>query len=205
MSHPGRELSARGGALLALALALVLSGGAVLAQRKQSKEPKGQKTESQVRLPDEQAVDLAISEMLAAWQMGDVEMLHKYYADDVTVVSGAWEPPLLGWANLVRAYQRQRERMQSGRLDRSNSFIKVKGNFAWANYQWEFNALVDDKPSAAHGQTTLVMEKRAERWVIVLNHTSIVPEMREPAPTPGPGAPKPTPPPSAPGPGDAAG
>src|SRR5713226_10342819 len=98
MNHPGREPSSRGGVLIAVALALVFSGGAALAQHKQPKEPKGQMAESQVRLPDDQAIDLAISEMLAAWQMGDVEMLHKYYADDVTVVSGAWEPPLLGWA-----------------------------------------------------------------------------------------------------------
>src|SRR5437899_3977272 len=59
--------------------------------------------------------------MLGAWQIGDVEMLHKYYADDVTVVSGAWEPPLVGWANYLRAYQSQRERMTAGRLDRNNT------------------------------------------------------------------------------------
>ncbi len=204
MNHPGREPSGRGGVLIAVVLALVFSGGAALAQRKQPKEPKGQMAESQVRLPDDQAIDLAISEMLAAWQMGDVEMLHKYYADDVTVVSGAWEPPLLGWANFVRAYQSQRERMQSGRLDRTNTYSKVKGNLAWANYQWEFNALVDGKPTTAHGQTTLVMEKRADHWVIVVNHTSIVPE-KEPVPAPGPGAPKPASPPPAPGAGNTSG
>ena len=34
-----------------------------------------------------------ISEMLGAWQVGDVDKLHKDYADDVTVVNGAYAPP----------------------------------------------------------------------------------------------------------------
>ncbi len=187
------------GALLAALLLLLFSGGAAVAQRKQRKPPKDQKAEPQVRLPDDRAVDQVVTEMLAAWQLGDVEMLHKYYADDVTVVSGAWEPPLIGWENYLRAYRAQRERMQGGQLDRSNSFIRVKGNLAWVDYQWEFHGEVDGKPSVAHGHTTLVLEKRADRWLILHNHTSIVPELAPPAPAPPPGAPRPAPPGDAPG------
>jgi len=146
--------------------------------------------ESLVRLTDDQAVDLAISEMLGGWQIGNVELLHKHYADDVMVVSGAWEPPLVGWANYLRAYQTQRERMRGGRLDRRNTYVHVKGNLAWATYQWEFAAEVDGKPAGAGGHTTLILEKRQDRWLIIHNHTSIVPEVRplEPA---APGLPKP--------------
>ena len=58
--------------------------------------------------PDSQAIDQAIGEALGYWQIGDVDSLHKYYADDVVVVSGAWEPPVIGWDNFLKAYQAQR-------------------------------------------------------------------------------------------------
>jgi ketosteroid isomerase-like protein len=162
-------------------LVLLFSGAAALGQRK---EQKGKKNEPLVPLPDEQVINNGISEMLAAWQIGDTELLHKHYADDVMVVSGAWEPPLMGWERYLQAYRSQRERMQNASLDRVNTYVTAKGNIAWAVYQWQFFALVDGKPTAARGHTTLILEKRNARWLIVHNHTSVVPEVREPAPAP---------------------
>ena len=96
----------------------------------------------------------------------------------------------MGWANFARAYQAQRARMEGPpRLERSNTYTIVRGNVAWAVYQWAFNAVVDGKPTSARGHTTLVLEKRKDRWVIVHNHTSLVPEPTPPQPA----APKPTP------------
>jgi len=186
----------RNAALVAASVVLLLLGAAALAQHKPSKKPSKAQKGDTVTFPDDRAIDMAISEMLAAWQLGDVELLHKYYADDVTMVSGAWEPPLVGWANYLKAYQSQRERLQTPRLDRTNTLIKVRGNLAWAVYQWEFNAVVDAKPYTAHGHTTLILEKQGDRWRILHNHTSIVLETTPAAPA---GAPKP---PGAPGPGD---
>jgi len=195
-------LTARGwfgfGCALLMVL-VVLAGASPLAAQKEKKrkdreQKQGDASDTTVRLPDPQAIEVAISEMLGAWQIGDVERLHKYYADDVTVVSGAWEPPLVGWANYVRAYQSQRERMSAGRLDRSNTYVNAKGNYAWATYQWDFSATVDGSPTSVLGHTTLVLEKRGDRWLIVHNHTSLVPEMKAPQPTAQPGAPKPNPP-----------
>jgi ketosteroid isomerase-like protein len=97
-------------------------------------------------------------------------------------VNGIWGPPVMGWANFMPLYEQQRSRMQHVRMDRDNTFIKVKGNIAWACYQWEFSATMDGAPSASRGQSTLVMEKRDTNWVIVLNHTSIV--QAEPPTTP---------------------
>jgi ketosteroid isomerase-like protein len=126
-----------------------------------------------IPMADQQAIDYMISDMLGAWQLGDVEKLHRDYADDVSVVSGIWTPPVIGWPSYLAVYQQQRARMQQVRLDRTNTFIKVSGTFAWACYQWDFSGSLDGQPSAAQGQTTLVMEKRNNRWVIVHNHTSI--------------------------------
>jgi ketosteroid isomerase-like protein len=178
----------RKAALVAAFVLMLLSSAAALAQKPSKKPSKDQKGDK-VAFPDDRAIDLAISEMLAAWQLGNVEMLHKYYADDTTIVSGGWEPPLVGWANYLKAYQSQRERLQTPRLDRTNTLIKVRGNLAWAVYQWEFNAVVDGKAYTARGHTSLILEKRGDRWVIVHNHTSIVPET---PPAPPADAPKPS-------------
>ena len=124
-------------------------------------------------MPDEQQIDYKISEMLAAWQLGDTDRLHQDYADDVVFVSGFWAPPIFGWSNYLPIYQQQRTRMQQVRMDRVNTFIKVKGTVGWACYQWDFAGTVDGAPMRSRGQTTLVLEKRSDRWQIVHNHTSI--------------------------------
>ena len=137
-----------------------------------------------VPMSDEQQIDYNISSMLGAWQLGDVDRMHQYYADDVTVVNGLWAPPVIGWANYVPLYQQQHARMQRVRMDRTNTYIKVSGTVAWACYQWEFNGAVDGNNAAAQGQTTLVMEKRNGKWLIVHDHTSISPQSSAPVATP---------------------
>src|SRR5579862_1785547 len=63
---------------------------------------------SAMHMPDSQAIDQAIGEAIGYWQIGDAEDLHKYYSEDVVLVSGAWEPPVIGWDNFLKAYQAQR-------------------------------------------------------------------------------------------------
>lgn len=184
-------------ALIFLALGLA-SAEPVAAQKKKKKDdtPAVNPASS---LPDQQKIDYNIGLMLGAWQVGDVTAMHKYYADDVTVVAGTWTPPAIGWTNYVAAYQTQRARIQQVRLERSNTLIRVapSGTVAWACYQWEFGAVVDGSPSAAEGQTTLILEKRGDDWLIVHNHTSLV-EASQPA-TPASAPPQPaTPPPAKP-------
>jgi len=128
-------------------------------------------------LSDEQQIDYTLSEMLGAWQLGDIEKLHKDYADDVAIVNGSWAPPILGWTNYLAVYQQQRARMQQVRMDRTNTYIKVSGTVGWACYQWDFAAVVDGQPTESQGQATVVLEKRNNHWVIVLNHTSLAPRV----------------------------
>jgi ketosteroid isomerase-like protein len=156
------------------------------AQKDKKKKPTATQpadsTNPLVPMSDENQIDYMISEMLGAWQVGDVDKLHKDYADDLTVVNGAYAPPIVGWTNYLAVYQQQRTRMSQVRLDRSNTLIRVQGNVGWACYQWDFAATVDGQPSASQGQTTLVIEKRNNHWIIVHNHTSMVP-MTTPAST----------------------
>jgi uncharacterized protein (TIGR02246 family) len=135
-----------------------------------------------VPLTDEQQIDYLISEVLGAWQIGDSARMHKDYADDVSVVNGGWAPPVLGWANYEALYKQQRAQMQQVRMDRSNTYIKVNGNTAWACFQWEFAAVINGGPSAARGQTTYVLVKKDSHWLITHDHTSVVQTAQPQAP-----------------------
>lgn len=171
--------------LLVSALSLTCVSPAAAQKEKKKKADTSQSADSSktlVPLNDEQQIDYTLSEMLGAWQLGDVEKLHKDYADDVVVVNGSWAPPIFGWNNYMAAYQQQRARMQQVRMDRSNTYIKVSGTVGWACYQWDFEAVVDGQPMQSQGQTSVVLEKRNNHWVIALNHTSLTPKPPQVAP-----------------------
>ncbi len=172
--------------LFSLALCLSLASTAA-AQKKKKTNDQSQPTPPPsvaASAPDETKIDYVIGEFLGAWQLGDIEKMHKNVADDISVVAGTWTPPAVGWTNYLVAYQAQRARMQQVRLDRSNTLIRIapSGQFAWACYQWDFSAVVDGSPMAAEGQATLVLEKKGEAWVIVHNHTSLVQASQPTAP-----------------------
>ena len=144
---------------------------------KKKQQPQTDATPDAKNLPpvnDTQAVDLAIGQSLGYWQIGDVDSLRKYYADDVVVVTGDWSPPILGWDNYAKAFQAQRAHVTGGRMDRTNTLIKVDGNSAWATYQFYYVTSLDNKLSESRGHTTLILNKRGDRWLIVLNHSSII-------------------------------
>jgi uncharacterized protein (TIGR02246 family) len=173
-----------GRTLLFLLAAALLLANLSTASQKDKKKKKDEGDSSRTVLSDEQQIDYLLSEMMGAWQVGDVEKLHSTYADDVSLVSGTWAPPVMGWANYLATYQQQRARVQQVRMDRTNTYIKVKGDVAWACYQWSFMATLDGQPMQSQGQATVVMEKRNGHWLIVHNHTSLTPPAPAPTTTP---------------------
>jgi ketosteroid isomerase-like protein len=191
------KFARKAGVLAALALLLLAAAAPAAAQKNKDKKKQQPQTAASadakptIPAPDSQAVDQAVGEALGYWQIGDVDSLHRYYADDVMVVSGLWELPVIGWDNYVRAYQAQRAQVTGGRMDRANTYIKVDGNSAWATYQFIYTATVNGKTAEFRGHTTLILNKRGDRWVIVLNHSSVVPEATQtgPAPVAGPAQP----------------
>ncbi len=182
--------------LLLLAVpALVLTCVSPAAAQKKKKSDPPPSTDSSkmlVSLSDEQQIDYTLSEMLGAWQLGDVEKLHGDYADDVAIVNGSWAPPILGWTNYRAVYEQQRARMQQVRMDRTNTYIKVSGTVGWACYQWDFQAVVDGQQTVSQGQTTVVLQKRNNKWVIVLNHTALAQKVPSAAPATAPSPQQPT-------------
>ena len=180
MKELEKRIAVKRGVVFALALLLLAGAAPAAAQKNKDKKKQQPQSESPANgqgtppVNDTQAVDLAVGQSLGYWQIGDVDSLHKYYADDVYVVTGDWSPPLIGWDNYVKAYQTQHARVTGGRMDRTNTYIKVEGNSAWATYQFYYVASMDGKVSESRGHTTLILNKRGDRWVIVLNHSSIV-------------------------------
>jgi len=167
-------------ALLWIAATLILCASSSNAQQKDKKKKKDAPTVDNssanpiVPMTDEQQIDYMISEVLGAWQIGDSARMHKSYSDDVSVVNGGWAPAILGWANYEALYKLQRSKMQQVRMDRSNTYIKVNGNAAWACFQWDFAAVIEGAPSAARGQTTYVFIKKDNHWLIAHDHTSVI-------------------------------
>ena len=177
--------------LLLLVSALSLASVSPAAAQKEKKKKTDASSSSDTSKPlipltDEQQIDYTLSDMLGAWQLGDIEKLHKDYADDVAMVNGSWAPPIFGWTNYLAIYQQQRARMTQVRMDRFNTYIKVNGTVGWACYQWDFQAVVDGQQAQSQGHTTVVLEKRENHWVIVLNHTSAAPKPQQPAPASAP-------------------
>ena len=176
-------------ALLWIAATLILCVSSSNAQQKDKKKKKDAPTVDNssanpiVPMTDEQQIDYMISEVLGAWQIGDSARMRKSYSDDVSVVNGGWAPPILGWTNYEALYKLQRSKMQQVRMDRSNTYIKVNGNAAWACFQWDFAAVIEGAPSAARGQTTYVFIKKDNRWLIAHDHTSVIQAVPAQAPS----------------------
>lgn len=196
----GRFAPKRGGTCVAAA-ALILAVSCVTwagQKKKQPKEPEQPaQAQPRVSLSVADQIDHDIGEMLAGFQLGDVELMHKHYAENVTFVRGTYEPPLTGWQNYVAAYNQQRAGFQGMQMIRRNTFIFTHGDTAWACYQWEFASEFNGRPYSARGQTTLVFNKVGENWLIMHNHTS---EVSAPA-TPVPPATQQPPPAQTPAPG----
>ena len=168
----------------ALILILIITSGAAWGQKKPKNKAVDQSPMPTVPVPVSDEIDRDIGEMLGAFQLGDVEAMHKYYSDNAVFVSGAYAPPIIGWANYVTDYRRSLAVFQGMQLIRRNTDVFVHADIAWASYQWEFLSNYQGKPYSAHGQTTLILQKVGDRWLIVHNHTSqvcdMVPEQPQP-------------------------
>ena len=177
----------------------VVSGVSAEQKKKKSAGAESSDQMPAAPVPVADKIDHDIGEMLGAFQVGDVEAMHKYYADNATFVSSAYEPPVVGWQNYASVYQRERAGFQGMQLIRRNTFIFNHGDVAWASYQWDFESALHGKPFSVRGQTSLILMKVDGNWLIVHNHTSeICPAgasapSQSPAQEPAQNAPQPAP------------
>jgi ketosteroid isomerase-like protein len=119
-------------------------------------------------------LDTDIGQMLAGLQVGNLELAHKYYADNAMFVSGSYGPPIVGFQNWAAGYERQRAQFAGMQIVRRNTVVFPHGDVAWATYQWELTGtLVSGEGYSAKGQTTLIFNRVGNAWLIVHNHTSV--------------------------------
>ncbi len=162
-------------ALAVVAVTLLLSSGAWAQKNKKNQNA----TTSDQPMPSvpmsaTDEIEHNIGEMLAAQQLGNMELMHKYYSDSATFVSSDYGPPILGWKTWAAGYERQKAAFQQMQIIRRNTFIYTHADVAWATYQWDFAAvLATGKGYDARGQTTLVFNKVGNDWLIVHNHTAV--------------------------------
>jgi ketosteroid isomerase-like protein len=193
-------------AALIFFLAGVAGAGQNKKKKKQQADDSNQAQPIPMPTPDSDQIEQAIGGMLAAFQLGDADTMHKYYSDNATFVrSGEYAPPIVGWQNYAADFKAQWAAFQSIQLIRKNTLIYTHNDFAWATYQWEFLARFNGKAYSARGQTTLVFNKLNGNWLIMHNHTSEIcaanapaqsPAVQPPTPQPNvpqPGSPRPTP------------
>jgi ketosteroid isomerase-like protein len=159
--------------LASMAVILLLSSGVWAQKNKKNQPAQDQPLPSMPMTPNDQ-IEHNIGEMLAAQQLGNLELMHKYYADSATFVSSDYGPPIVGWKNWADGYERQKAAFQQMQIVRRNTFIYIHADVAWATYQWDFSAmLATGKGYDARGQTTLVFTKVGNDWLVVHNHTAV--------------------------------
>jgi len=164
----------------ATVLILALASSSWAQKSKKSDAGDGLTLPQALAMPAADVIERDIGEMLGAFQVGDVEAMHKYYSDNVIFVSAGSGPPVVGWKNYVPQYQAEKAAFQGMQLIRRNTLIFVHQDVSWATYQWEFNSMLNGKPFTAHGQTTLVLSKVGDNWLIVHNQTAEVCPDEEP-------------------------
>jgi ketosteroid isomerase-like protein len=160
-------------AVAGMAVILLFSSGVWAQKNKKNQPAPDQPLPSMPMTPNDQ-IDHNIGEMLAAQQLGNLELMHKYYSDSATFVSSDYGPPIVGWKNWADGYERQRAAFQQMQIIRRNTYVYIHGDVAWATYQWDFSAmLATGKGYDARGQTTLVFTKAGSDWLVVHNHTAV--------------------------------
>jgi ketosteroid isomerase-like protein len=184
---------------LAVAAVLLLLCSGAWAQKNKKNQPAPDQPMPSIPMSPNDQIEHDIGQMLAAQQLGNLELMHKYYSDSATFVSSDYGPPIVGWKNWAEGYERQKAAFQQMQIVRRNTYIYIHADVAWATYQWDFAAtLATGKGYDARGQTTLVLTKVGSDWLVVHNHTavdcsSLAPVEATPAPSVAPVPPQPKP------------
>jgi ketosteroid isomerase-like protein len=142
-------------------------------------------------MPDTDQIEDAIGQMLTGFQLNNIDLMHKFYSDNATFVSGEYEPPVVGWQNYAKLYKQESSAFQAMQISRKNTLIFVHGDVAWAMYQWEFDSMLNGVSYSLRGQTTLIFNKVDGNWLIVHNHTSQIVPLPGQQTSAQPGAPRP--------------
>lgn len=124
---------------------------------------------------DEEKIEQVVAAVIEAFRTGDYAAMGRYYDPQCTVVSANYNPPVEGWSEVEQRYKAQHASLTGAEMVRENTKITRRGKVAWVTYQWRFAGVAGPQTFGLEGHTTLVLEKKKGRWLIVHNHTSALP------------------------------
>jgi ketosteroid isomerase-like protein len=142
-------------------------------------------------------VQATFDRYIDGWKRADIEALSKVYAADARV-TGIWPDPTLkypvqGWPEVRRELARVFDFGKGMNMYYSPRHVEIYGDIAIISTNWEW---VDGGPAApgtpeaklaeerrlemkeagfGGGQATFVFQHRANRWVLVHEHASVLP------------------------------
>jgi uncharacterized protein (TIGR02246 family) len=123
---------------------------------------------------EEEKIEQVVEDVTVAYNLGDLAAMGRHYAPDVAWVPSDYSALLTGWSNVEARFREAHANYSQVQLARENTRIVRNGKVAWASYQWRFAGLSGDQTVQAVGHTTLILEKRGGKWLIVHNHSSLV-------------------------------
>ena len=86
---------------------------------------------SPARAKEADDIEKVLVAVVKAFRTGDYETMGQYYDKDCVVVSSAsYNPPVVGWENLLKIYQATHARLSSAEMIRENTIIRWEGKIA---------------------------------------------------------------------------
>jgi len=122
------------------------------------------------------AIQSVLDDYVKSVENEDMELYGKTVAHDTAMVNfGTFGQPIVGWAALEKVIAEQNKALSQTTITVSNVKIEVakSGKFAWATSQWNFKAVMGDKPLELPVRCTWILEKQKDGWVIIHFHKSV--------------------------------
>ncbi|KPK69986.1 hypothetical protein AMJ87_09540 [candidate division WOR_3 bacterium SM23_60] len=122
------------------------------------------------------AVNAVLDSYMQAVVNEDMEAYSENVAHDAAMVNfGGFGDPISGWAALQDVMEQQNAALSETHIEVRDLDIHVSpdGKLAWATCLWTLTAKMGEDPITLSLRCTWVLEKRADKWVIVHFHKSM--------------------------------
>ena len=125
-------------------------------------------------------IEKVVEILVNAFRSGDYSPLEPHLDKGIVVIPAAFIEPMVGRDTVLESYNKQQQSFRASEMMREGTRIRRAGKIAWVSYRWEYAASYEGKIYSFRGHTTLILQKKGKRWVIVHNHTSALPTSEAP-------------------------
>jgi ketosteroid isomerase-like protein len=121
-------------------------------------------------------IETVLAEYVASIEDEDMDLYAQVIAHDPQMVNfGAFGAPILGWGALKKIMAEQNAALSETKITVNDLDISIPeiGKLAWATSLWKLRTLMNGNPIELHIRCTWILERRANRWIIIHFHKSI--------------------------------